>query len=207
MTDALLVVAAYLVGSISFSYLIVRLRQGVDVRTRGSGNAGATNVLRVAGPGPAVAALLLDVAKGVAPVLVARRLGADAWIVGATGIAAVLGHVFPLYHGLRGGKGVATAAGALGTLAPVPGLLAIATFALVVTATRYVSLGSITAAALYPFLVGLAARLGWIDARPGELAPLVACTAAIAAVVLWKHRSNVARLRQGTERRLGERRA
>src|SRR4030095_11063293 len=112
------VVAAYFLGSIPWSYLIVRLLKGTDVRREGSGNVGATHVLRAAGKGAGLLALALDAAKGIVAVVVARRLGFGAAWVGGAAVAVVLGHVFPVFLGLRGGKGVATAAGALGSLAP-----------------------------------------------------------------------------------------
>src|SRR5262249_55669760 len=114
-----LVAGAYLLGSISWSYLLVWLLQGRDVRTVGSGNAGATNAMRAAGKGVGVAVLLLDVGKGVAAIEVARALEAPPPVVGAAAVAVVLGHVYPVFFGFRGGKGVATSAGAMGALAPL----------------------------------------------------------------------------------------
>jgi len=198
-----LVAGSYLLGSVSFSVLIVRAVRGFDLRERGSGNAGATNTLRTAGPVAAVAVLLLDVGKGVAAVLAARALGAPGPVVGAAAGAAVVGHTFPLYYGLRGGKGVATATGALGTLAPLPALPAAAVFFAVVAATRYVSLGSICALALFPAFVYLAGRVGWTEPAPGWL---LATAAGVAALVVGKHRGNLERLIAGEENRLGERR-
>lgn len=195
-------VLAYLFGSISFSYLIVRALRGIDIRTVGSGNAGATNVLRAAGRGPAALALLLDIGKGVAAVWVARLLDASPPVVAAVGVAAVLGHLYPVFFSFRGGKGVATAAGTLGSLAPVPTLLCLVVFAVVVAWKRYVSLGSVVVAALCPVLVvgfGVTGRLspGWEW--------LALATAAIGALIVWKHRENLQRLRRGVEKRIGER--
>ena len=198
-----IVAGSYLLGSISWSYLIVRLLQGRDVRTVGSGNAGATNVMRAAGKGPAIAALVLDVAKGVAAVVVARALAAPPAVVGAAATAGVLGHVFPLFLGFRGGKGVATAAGALGALALPAMALALVVFLVVVFWKRYVSLGSIAAALAFPLAVPLCRALGWHTR--GETALSVAGLA-IAALVVFKHGGNLRRLRAGTESRLGERR-
>lgn len=203
-----LVVAAYLVGSISWSYLVVRRLLGLDVRSVGSGNAGATNVLRTTGPGPGLAVLALDVAKGAIPVAIGRRLGLDPATVGAVAFATVVGHVYPVFFGFRGGKGVATAGGALGAFTPVPGVLAVVVFLVVVYASRYVSLGSVATAVLFPLLVWIAGRYGWVpEAEEAHLGVLVGWTGAIAALVVWKHRANLARLRNGTERRLGERHA
>lgn len=206
--QAAIVVGSYLLGSISFSYLIVRLLQGRDVRTVGSGNAGATNVMRAAGKAPGVAALVLDVAKGVTAVAVARALAAPPAVVGAAAAAVVLGHVFPIFLGFRGGKGVATAAGALGALAPPAMALALVVFVAVVAWKRYVSLGSISAALAFPFFVWVLSRQGLLE-RPGESqeTALTVAGLAIALLVVIKHSGNLRRLRAGTESRLGERRA
>lgn len=191
------VLGAYLLGSISFSYLIVKAREGMDVRTVGSGNAGATNVLRASGKGPAAAVLLLDMTKGVLAVVAARWLQATPPVVGAAAVAVVLGHVFPVFLGFRGGKGVATSAGALGALAPAAMLFTLLVFVLVVTWKRYVSLGSVAAAAAFPLLA-------WAGQRDPSL---IAASAAIALVIVIKHRTNLRRLLQGVEPRLGERKA
>jgi acyl phosphate:glycerol-3-phosphate acyltransferase len=191
------VLGAYLLGSISFSYLIVKAREGMDVRTVGSGNAGATNVLRASGKGPAAAVLLLDMTKGVLAVAVARWLQATPPVVGAAAVAVVLGHVFPVFLGFRGGKGVATSAGALGALAPAAMLFTLLVFVLVVSWKRYVSLGSMAAAAAFPLLA-------WAGRRDPSL---IAASAAIALVIVVKHRTNLRRLLRGAEPRLGEQRA
>ena len=200
-TQVLAVVAAYLLGSISFSVLIVRVLLGIDVRTVGSGNAGATNVLRVAGKLPALAALLLDAGKGLAAVLVARALEAPPVIVALVGVAAVLGHMYPIFFGFRGGKGVATAAGTLGSLAPVPTLVALGLFVVVVATTRYVSLGSILVAAAHPLLMLALPTLGWMAAYDRWL---VAGAASIAALIVFKHHENIGRLLRGQEKRIGQ---
>ncbi|GMU66500.1 MAG: glycerol-3-phosphate acyltransferase [Acidobacteriota bacterium] len=194
---------AYFVGSISFSLLIVRLLSRIDLRTIGSGNAGATNVLRASGRWPALLALALDVAKGVAPVRIAQALGATAEVAAGAGLAAVLGHVFPVWFGFRGGKGVATGFGVFLALFPLAAALALGLFVGVVGATRIVSLGSIVAAVALPLLALGLARGGWAPAIPTGVA-LIA-TAAV-AIVLARHRTNFARLLAGTERRLGSRR-
>lgn len=194
---------AYFVGSISFSLLIVRLLSRIDLRTVGSGNAGATNVLRASGRWPALLALALDVAKGVAPVRIAQAMGATAEIAAGAGLAAVLGHVFPVWFGFRGGKGVATGFGVFVALFPLAAALALGLFVGVVGATRIVSLGSIVAAVALPLLALGLARGGWAPAIPTGVA-LIATTAV--AIVLARHRSNFARLLAGTERRLGSRR-
>jgi glycerol-3-phosphate acyltransferase PlsY len=169
----------------------------------GSGNAGATNVLRAAGRKAGAIVLALDVAKGVTAVAVPRALDAPPSVVGGAAVAVVIGHVFPVFFGFRGGKGVATSAGALGTLAPAAMALGLVVFVVMVTWKRYVSLGSIVTAALMPLLVVLCQRLGWVK---GGDTWLVVPTAAIALIVIAGHARNLRRLRQGTEPRLGERR-
>jgi glycerol-3-phosphate acyltransferase PlsY len=198
---AAVVLGAYLLGSISWSYLIVKLTQGRDIRTVGSGNAGATNVMRAAGKAAGAAALVLDLGKGIAAVEGARALDAPAAVVAGAAVAVVLGHVFPVFFGFRGGKGVATAAGALGALAPAALVAALLVFAVLVAWKRYVSLGSVVTAALFPLLVWAAPR--WTGGTAGGGWP-VAAAAAIALVVIVRHRGNLRRLRLGTERRLGE---
>jgi glycerol-3-phosphate acyltransferase PlsY len=201
--DALVLAGSYLLGSVSFGLLVVRLRDRVDLRTRGSGNAGATNVLRTSGRWAALLVLLLDIAKGIAPVRIAQLLGASTEIAAGAGLAAIGGHVFPVWFGFRGGKGVATGFGAFVALFPVAGAAALALFVGMVATTRYVSLASIVAAASVPGLVALAARLGW--SAPVSATALTLAGAS-AALVLFRHRSNLRRLLAGTEPRLGERR-
>ncbi len=201
MNPWIVVAGSYLLGSIPWSYLIVRLIKGTDVRRVGSGNVGATNVLRTAGKGAGLAALALDAAKGVAAVLIASRLGlAPVW-VGASAVAVVLGHVFPVFLGFRGGKGVATAAGALGTLAPWALLAAVVVFAAVVAVTRYVSLGSICAVFVFPLALWLGNRAGWPAVTDNAI---VGAAAVVAALIVIKHQSNLRRLLAGTERRVGQ---
>lgn len=194
-------VLAYLLGSLPFSFLVVKLTKGIDVRTVGSHSAGATNVLRSAGRGPAIAALVLDTLKGVAAVWAARLADADPATVGLCATAAVLGHVFPVFLGFRGGKGVATAGGALGMLSPLVCGAVLLVFLATVAVTRYVSLASILAALSFP--IGL-----WIE---GKLSPettagqgwLLLNSALIAVLITFKHRENMARLVQGKENKLG----
>jgi len=192
----LLVLAGYLLGSLSFAVLLVRLRTGKDIRAEGSGNAGATNVLRAHGKKLAAAVALLDVAKGTAAVLLVRLVTADPRYAAAAGVAAVLGHVFPVFYAFRGGKGVATAVGAFLALAPLATLLCVAVFVLVVALTRFVSLGSVIAIVLLPPVAGLLFRAP----RSAVLA-----SAAIALLVVVKHMENLKRLARGEERRLGQR--
>ena len=190
---ATLVAGAYLLGSVSWSVVIVKLLQGLDVRTVGSGNAGATNVLRAAGKKAGAAVLALDVAKGITAVAVPRVLDAPPAVVSGAAVAVVVGHVFPVFFGFRGGKGVATALGSLGTLAPAAMALGLVVFLAVVAWKRYVSLGSIVTAALFPLLVWVTYREPW----------LLLASGAIAALIVIKHSRNLQRLRRGTEPQLG----
>ena len=185
--------AGYLLGSVNCSIILSRLRYRDDIRRHGSGNAGMTNTLRTYGKLPAVLVLLGDGAKGV---LAAWLGGLLAGTAGAYlgGLFAVVGHMFPLFFRFKGGKGVATAAGViLGSCQPVL-LFLLAVFLLVVGGSRYVSLGSVTVAALYPF-----AMLWYTRA----LGPEVLCALLMAALVIWAHRSNIKRLLSGTENKLG----
>jgi len=191
---ALMVVAGYLLGSISFAVLLVRLRTGRDIRQEGSGNPGATNVLRAHGKALGLAVALLDVAKGAAAVLLVRMVTADPRYAAAGGLAAILGHMFPIYYGFRGGKGVATTVGSFLALAPAATAVCLGIFLVIVAATRYVSLGSCVAVVLLP----PAARL--ISHSPS---PVVLAAALAAAVVIVKHVENLKRLARGEERKLG----
>ena len=187
-------VSAYLLGSISFAVVLVRIFRGVDVRREGSGNAGATNVLRTSGKSLAVLTMLLDAGKGVVAVVLMQRVTYDPVWLGAAACAAVLGHVFPVWFGFRGGKGVATAVGAFSVLSPMAVLSVFGVFVVVVAATRFVSLGSITAACLLP----LSLRL--LFHAPD---PIVVAASATTILLLVSHRANIRRLLGGTERRLG----
>ena len=202
------VAGAYLLGSISWSYLIVRAVEGRDVRTVGSGNAGATNAIRAAGKGAGIAVLILDVGKGAAAVGAARALGTTlgttAAVTGAAAVAVVLGHIYPIFFGFRGGKGVATSAGAMAALAPLPLALALGVFLPVVAWKRYVSLGSIAAGLAFPLLMLLCRRLGWERFAGGTAPWALAAGAAVGFLILVKHTANLARVRAGTEPRVGE---
>lgn len=193
--DAILVLAGYLIGGIPFALLLARKMGGADVRRVGSGNVGAANALRVAGVPVAVSVMALDAGKGCAAVLLAQSLGAPEATVAAVAGAAVAGHVFPVWLRFRGGKGVATAGGVFAVLAPEAAALAAVAFIGIVWLTRYVSLGSMVAA------VVLAAAVHFT----GESLPIVTCAAAVTALVLYRHRGNMARLYQGRERRLAVR--
>jgi glycerol-3-phosphate acyltransferase PlsY len=188
--------AAYVIGSVPFAIVLVRIFRGVDVRTQGSGNAGATNVLRTAGKALAIGTMLLDVGKGVLAVVLMRSVTYDARWMGAAAVFVTLGHIFPVWFSFRGGKGVATVVGSFGVLAPGAVLAVVGVFVLVVAATRFVSLGSITAACLLP----LAMRL-LFQAPDAE----VVAAAATTFLLVVSHRANIQRLMDGTERRLGRR--
>lgn len=199
----LLVVAAYCLGSVSFGLLIVGRLEGQDLRGIGSGNPGATNVLRAAGRGPALTVLALDILKGALPVAVGIGLGVGGSVLGATAVAAVAGHVFPVFHGFRGGKGVATAAGALGVLEPWLLLGAASVFAVVVAWTRFVSLASISGMIAYCLLAVVAVEGSWLV---GDRFWVLPASAVIALLVVVRHHANIGRLIEGSERRLGEKR-
>jgi glycerol-3-phosphate acyltransferase PlsY len=200
MLHLLGIATAYLLGSIPFGYLIVRLVAGADVRETGSGGTGATNVTRRAGKLAGVATLLLDAAKGAAAVALARWLFAPDhgvnWWVAAAALAAVVGHIFPVWLGFRGGKGVATGLGAFAVLSPAAVLCAAVVFLAVVWRTRYVSLGSITAAAALPVCVWL---LDAGDGPPAHRAPLVTAAVLGSAIIIAMHHANIGRLARGTE--------
>jgi glycerol-3-phosphate acyltransferase PlsY len=187
---------AYALGSIPWSFLVARLWGVADVRAVGSGNVGATNVMRSAGRLPGLLALLLDAGKGALAVALAQRLDDGPAVLPALAAAgAVLGHVYPIFLGFRGGKGVATGAGAFLAVAPFPSLLALVVFAVVLATTRYVSLGSMAGALAIP------AALYALDAP----SPLCRVGVLLALLIVFRHQENVARLLRGSERRLGSR--
>lgn len=211
----LLIVGGYLAGAVPFGLIVGRLK-GVDVRTRGSGNIGATNVGRVLGAPYGLLVFALDLLKGLVPTLIGGLVlsrqdaagGGDAvrhllWVSIAS--ACILGHMFPVYLRFRGGKGVATALGAVLGICPYftyPGLVAFGLWILLTAGTRYVSVGSIGAAAAFPVVFGLFARTSdW--GTTGELWPLYLMAVVIALLVIVRHRSNIRRLLQGAESRIG----
>jgi acyl phosphate:glycerol-3-phosphate acyltransferase len=197
---ALWLLASYLAGSIPTSYLVSRTFANIDLRQHGSGNLGATNLYRVLGWRYAVPVALFDIAKGAVPVLVfAPQVSSSQLFALACGVAAILGHVFSVFVRFRGGKGVATAAGVMLGLTPIALGIAAAVWAVVLFLTGYVSLASISAAAVLPLAVYLLERsansqLLWVDVL-------------IAAGVIFLHRRNIERLLKGTENRFGRRTA
>ncbi len=192
MTRIIIPIVAYLIGSIPFGYLIVRRKIGADIRQTGSGGTGATNVSRRAGKMAGVLTLLLDAAKGCVAVLIAKAASGDDWVIAAAAVAALVGHIYPVWLGFRGGKGVATGVGIFLMLAPVAVLCAGVIFVAIVALTRYVSLGSIIAAVLIPVFVWLLS-----DLRPLFVAAVVG-----AALIVFAHRGNIQRLASGTESRI-----
>lgn len=206
------VLSGYLIGSIPFSYLVVRLVTGADIREHGSRNVGATNVARTFGKLPGIVALILDIAKGWSAVALARWLsaqsgwpsvpGIDAGAIhsapfwaGLGALAAVIGHMFPIWLRFHGGKGVATATGAYLALDPLSIAAALLVFLIVIVSTRFVSLSSMLAAAAVPlFLRFLSHALFWT----------LVFSILIAMLIIMKHHSNLARIVRGTERRIGE---
>jgi len=191
MTLTLWLVIAYLIGSIPFGYLIVRLTTGRDVRSLGSGNIGATNVLRTIGRAGAVITLLLDIAKGLTAVWLMARASDDSplWM-SAAALAVMAGHAYPVFLKFKGGKAVASFIGAFLYLTPIPLLASLLLFVVIVAVTRYISLGSIMAAATFPFAV-------WLILHP----PAAEVTAAFiaGAFIVIRHKANIHRLRAGNE--------
>jgi len=181
----------YIIGAIPFSYL-VSLTQGVDIMTRGSGNVGATNVLRTLGPAAAAAALIADVFKGIVAAWIGSMTGSE-WMIAGCALAAVIGHCYSVFLRFAGGKGVATSAGIIIYLLPRELLILLVVFVVLVALLRYVSLGSITVAALFPILT-LIMR---------EPAALIVMSLLMAILVIYQHRENIQRLRSGTEPKLG----
>src|SRR5208283_5522204 len=215
----IIVVVSYLLGSIPFGYLLVRIFSGQDVRQTGSGNIGATNVARTGSKGLAVATLLLDALKGYAAVSFAfwlagtRRLespvptgfydhpeqgmnGHSFFLLAAlAALCAILGHMFTVWLRFKGGKGVATAVGAFAALAPRAIIVALVLFVIIVALTRYISLGSMVAAAAFPLLVW------WLSPAERTTAPILLLIAASSLLIIVRHQDNIRRLLAGTENR------
>jgi len=191
MTPLLVVVVAYLAGGIPFGYLLVRMKTGRDVRTMGSGNIGATNVLRTTGRSIAVITLILDIGKGLFSVWLAAKLTAESplWM-SAAALAVMAGHAYPVFLKFKGGRAVASFVGAFLYLTPVPLLASILLFVIVVAATRYISLGSIIAAGSLPLGV-------WMIEHPP--APVVIAALVAGAFIIYRHKDNIARIRAGNE--------
>jgi glycerol-3-phosphate acyltransferase PlsY len=191
MTPLLALLIAYLLGAIPFGYLLVRWRTGTDVRQSGSGNIGATNVLRTTGRAAGVATLLLDIAKGYFAVWIAERLtnGDSTWAA-LSALAVMAGHSYPVFLGFQGGKAVASFIGAFLRLTPLPMVAVLIVFLGVVAWSRYISLGSIIAAGTFPLAV-------WLILQPSFVTVITSLIAG--GFIVWRHRANIARLHEGTE--------
>jgi glycerol-3-phosphate acyltransferase PlsY len=185
------IVAAYLIGAIPFGLIVTRLFVGTDVRASGSGNIGATNVVRVAGKKLGAITLVLDALKGLGPVLGARAVAIDGMWLGGVALAAVLGHCFPIYLKFQGGKGVATGLGVFAALTPIAAAIGAACYVAVFALLRISSLGSLTLLATTLLATALLYPGGW----------LLAAEAAIAALIVARHRENLGRLVRGQEAR------
>lgn len=189
------IILSYLVGSISFSFLIAKWLKGIDIRQHGSGNAGATNTLRVIGKGPGVCVLLLDVAKGILAVWLGKWMAEDvsAWFPVLCGIAAIIGHNWPVFFRFKGGKGIATTIGVMATLAFLPSLFAGIIAIIVIVFTRFVSLGSLCLSASLPIFILVMQR-----PHPILWASLILCVFAFV-----RHRTNIVKMIHGNENKLG----
>ncbi len=186
-------VGAYVLGSVPFALLISRIFYRIDIREHGSGNVGATNVVRVLGKGPGIACFVLDFLKGFVPTWLGGHFGFPWWAVLLLGVAAILGHSRSLFLRFTGGKSVATGAGVIVALSPWVGLCALALWAVVFGVSRIVSLGSIVAAAALPLLMFLF----------HEPVPYVVFSLVVSLYVIVRHRSNIERLLKGQEQRMG----
>jgi glycerol-3-phosphate acyltransferase PlsY len=187
--------AAYLIGSIPFALLLARWWGGHDLHRVGSGNIGAANVLRASGLRAGIVVAMLDIAKGAAGVAVGGRIAGAEHVGALAGFAAVVGHIYPVWLKFRGGKGVATACGVFTVLAPLAVPPALLAFAVGIVSTRYISIGSVAATMVLPpaaYLIGYSG-------------PVVAAACAAAVLIVFRHRSNLLRVRVGTERRVGAR--
>ncbi|MFC4078105.1 glycerol-3-phosphate 1-O-acyltransferase PlsY [Salinithrix halophila] len=186
-------VLSYLIGSVSFSYVITRWVRGYDIREHGSGNAGATNMLRVVGKGPAAAVFILDALKGIAAIGLGSLLSEGQTLMMVCGIAAVIGHNWPIFLGFRGGKGIATTIGVTATLTLAAALIAGAAAILAIILTRYVSLGSLI------FAAGLPVMIAVLDYPTSY----IYLSLVITLLAFVRHATNIRRLFAGTESKLG----
>ena len=190
----LIVLLGYFIGSIPFALVLARYR-GLDLRKIGSGNLGAANVLRASGATAGVVVAVLDIGKGALSVLLADQLSDGSALAAMAGLAAIVGHIYPIWLRFRGGKGVATACGVFAVLTPLAAAPAFAVFIATVWITRYISLGSVIASVVLP-------PVAYVTGSPP---PVVASAVAASILIVFRHRSNLARLASGTERRIGAR--
>ena len=190
-----IVIVAYLIGSVPFALLLARRWGAADLRRVGSGNLGAANVLRASGVKAGVLVAVLDITKGAVSVMLAQRFADHAAAPAAAGLAAIVGHIYPVWLRFRGGKGVATACGVFSVLTPFAIPPALGIFVVAVWLTKYISLGSMLASVALPP----------IAYATGSPAPAVAAAFVASAIIVFRHRSNLVRLRTGTERRIGAR--
>ncbi|OLO42580.1 acyl-phosphate glycerol 3-phosphate acyltransferase [Alkalihalophilus pseudofirmus] len=192
------IVISYLIGSISFSYIITKKIKKIDIRHHGSGNAGATNTLRLLGVGPAVTVLLLDMAKGIFAVLVTLWIVGPGWAPALAGLAAILGHNWPVYYGFRGGKGVATTIGVMASIVFIPSLIGGVIAIISIATTRFVSLGSLL------FMVATTIATIWLANIYNYPMAYFYLSLTVTVLSFWRHRQNVVRLLQGKESKLGK---
>ncbi len=204
---ALVIVLSYLVGSIPTSIIVGKLVKGIDIRNYGSGNPGGTNVIRVIGLGWGIFVILFDAFKGFFAVnFIARWFYSDALILNLTtlqiiaGCFAVIGHVWTIFAGFKGGKGVSTSAGMLLGIAPLDLLIALVIFAIIVVLTRYVSLGSIVAAISFPFIIFFSEKV--LKFKHNDFLTLLVFGSIIALLIVFRHKSNIKRLISGNENKL-----
>jgi len=191
MMALLALVIAYLSGAIPFGYLLVKWKTGADVRAKGSGNIGATNVMRTSGRLAGILTLALDIAKGYFAVWMAGRLSqGDATVMSAAAVTVMAGHAYPIFLRFQGGKAVASFVGAFLCLTPAAIAVEVVVFVVVVAWTRHISLGSIIGAATFPLAVWIVAKAPW---------PALAASLIASAFIVYRHSSNIARLRDGTE--------
>jgi glycerol-3-phosphate acyltransferase PlsY len=191
MTPISILLAAYLIGAVPFGFLLVKWTTGADVRAAGSGNIGATNVLRTTGRAAGLATLLLDIGKGYLAVWLAERFThGSPWWTSAAALSVMAGHAYPVFLRFRGGKAVASFVGAFLRLTPLALIAVLAVFLAVVVWTRYISMGSVVGAATLPVWVWLTSQPPW---------PVVAASILAAAFIIYRHSSNIRRLRAGTE--------
>jgi glycerol-3-phosphate acyltransferase PlsY len=196
ITSILIILFAYLSGSISTAVWYGRIIHRVDIRNHGSGNAGATNSLRVLGKKAGIVVLVVDFLKGVLPILLAKYLGFDELVVLLAGLAAVIGHLLPIFSNFQGGKGVATSMGVIIGIFPIGALACFVVFLIVVVLTKYVSLGSILGAIAFPIAVALSPKVDSLF--------LIVFGVSLALLLSFTHRKNIERLLSGTESKFGQ---